>query len=287
MFRLTTTLQGRALHVNENNQLSWLPCANVKWRGKSWWNLPTIFWDAIISGLAFPHPKSSQHAEPLSLDTVGKDTNSPSNVTKRWNSTTSCGEKEKHGHGADKDNNKQQPEKLNVEPSVELAHLFYCMLDTAQGPWRWATSWWSMDVLILNTPPQLHVVTRSWNESNCTSWTLEAYSFKSVVRPHSVDPLLGPGVDVLHHTLPVGRPLHGVVLLLFCWFCKGCQTSCFKLLLLVQLLLDHRLVVGQDVLHQVVGASESIFILDSWLQVDAFVVGILYQLQAHCWCHVG
>ena len=25
-------------------------------------------------------------------------------------------------------------EKLNVEPSVELAHLFCCMLDTAQGP---------------------------------------------------------------------------------------------------------------------------------------------------------
>ena len=45
-------------------------------------------------------------------------------------------------------------EKLNVEPSVELAHLFCCMLDTAQGPWRWATSWWSMDVLILNTNNQ-------------------------------------------------------------------------------------------------------------------------------------
>ena len=31
-------------------------------------------------------------------------------------------------------------EKLNVEPSVELAHLFYCMLDTAQGPWCWASA---------------------------------------------------------------------------------------------------------------------------------------------------
>ena len=60
-----------------------------------------------------------------------------------------------------------------------------------------------------------------------------------------------------------------------------------KLLLLGTLLLDQHLVVGQDVLHEVVATTESIFILDSCFQVDAVVVCILHQFQTHSWFHVG
>ena len=128
-------------------------------------------------------------------------------------------------------------------------------------------------------------------ETNCSMClTLEAYSLTSVVLPHSNDPLLGSIVEVSHQTLPVGRPFHVVIFLCFillCCLCQWCQSCRFKLLLLGTLLLDQHLVVGQDVLHEVVATTESIFILDSCFQVDAVVVCILHQFQTHSWFHVG
>ena len=139
-----------------------------------------------------------------------------------------------------------------------------------QGPWCWAIRLWhvghSWDSWIFTRPLSCCKLLLQL-ETNCSiCWTLEAYSFTSVVLPHSIDPLLGSIVDVSHQTLPVGRPFHVVIALYFillCCLCQWCQSRCFKLLLLGTLLLDHHLLVGQDVLYEVVGTTESIFIFDS------------------------
>ena len=44
---------------------------------------------------------------------------------------------------------------------------------------------------------------------------------------------------------------------------------------LATLLLDHHLAVGQDVLHEVVGTTELIFIFDSCFQIDAVTMQLL------------
>ena len=121
-----------------------------------------------------------------------------------------------------------QPIKFSVGPSVGNAHCFDCVLKADSRALMLShtvvTCWSLMGQLILYTPPQLlQVVASAGDKLFHLLNTIEAYSFTSVVLPHSIDPLLGSIVDVSHQTLPVGRPFHVVIALYFILLCCLCQ----------------------------------------------------------------
>ena len=164
-----------------------------------------------------------------------------------------------------------------------------------QGPWCWAIRLWhvghSWDSWIFTRPLSCCKLLLQL-ETNCSiCWTLEAYSFTSVVLPHSIDPLLGSIVDVSHQTLPVGRPFHVVIALYFILLCCLCHSDanraassscclarcCWITILLLAKMYFTRLLEPRS-------RSSS---LTPVFQINAVAVCILHQFQTHSWFHVG